>query len=70
MASWRPLHGVARSWRALMVSLVQLSCRRYQRRGVSKALPSRAARRRVGSPMVVGVRGGARGLGGLGRMGC
>ena len=30
MASWRPLPGVVRSRRALTVSLVQSSCRRYQ----------------------------------------
>ena len=33
MASWRPLPGVVRSQRALTVSLVQSSCRRYQPRG-------------------------------------
>ena len=33
MASWRPLPGVVRSRRALTVSLVQSSCRRYQPRG-------------------------------------
>ena len=38
-----------------MVSPVQLSCRRYQPRGVSRALPWRVARTRLGSPMVVGV---------------
>ena len=58
MALWRPLPGVVRSRRALMVSLVQLSCRRYQLRGVLRALPLRVARRRSGSQMVVGVRGG------------
>ena len=49
MVSWRPLPGV--------VSLVQLSCRRYQARGVLRALPWRVARRRSGSRMVVDVRG-------------
>ena len=48
---------VVRSWRPLIVSLVQLSCRRYQPRGVLRALPWRVARRRSESPMVVGVRG-------------
>ena len=38
MASWRPLPGVVSSWRAWTVSLVQLSCRRYQPRGVLRAL--------------------------------
>ena len=66
MASWRPLPGVVRSRRALTVSLVQLSCRRYQSRGVSRALPSRVARTRSGSRMVIGVRGDAPGPGGLG----
>ena len=58
MASWRPCTGVARSRRALMVSLVQLSCRRYQTRGVSRALPWRVPRRRSESLMVAGVLGG------------
>ena len=40
------------------MGLVQLSCRRYQPRGVLRALPWRVARRRSGSRMVVGVRGG------------
>ena len=69
MASWRPLLGVARSWRALTVSLVQLSCRRYQPRGVLRALPWTVARRRLGSQMVVGVRGGSSGSGGAWRAG-
>ena len=43
------------------MSLVQLSCRRYQPRGVPKALSWRAAWRRLGSQMVVGVRGGCSG---------
>ena len=64
MASWRPLPWLARSWRALTVSRVQLSCRRYQPRGVLKALPGRASRRRLVSRMVVGVRGGRSGSGG------
>ena len=58
MASWRPFPGVARSRRALTVSFVQLPCRQYQPRGVSRALPWRVAQRRLGSRMVVGVRGG------------
>ena len=66
MASWRPLPGVVRSRRALTVSLVQLSCRRYQPRGVVGALPWRVARRRSGSRMVAGVRGGWSGSGGGG----
>ena len=48
MASWRPLPGVVRSWRALTVSLVQSSCRRYQPRGVVGALSWRVDRRRSG----------------------
>ena len=58
MVSWRPLPGVVRSRRALTVSLVQSSCRRYQPRGVVGALSWRVARRRSGSRMVAGVRGG------------
>ena len=65
MASWRPLPGVARSWRVLTVSLVLLSCRRYQPTGVLRALHWRVARRRSGSRMVVSVRGG--GCSGSGR---
>ena len=70
MVLWRPLPGVVRSRRALTVSFVQLSCRRYQPRGVLRALHSRVARRRSGSRMVVGVRGrcsrsSGDGLGGL-----
>ena len=61
MASCRPLPGVVRSRRALTVSLVQSSCRRYQPRGVVRALPWRVARRRSGSRMVAGVRGGCPG---------
>ena len=63
MASWRPLPGVVRSRRALTVSLVQSSCRRYQPRGVVRALPWRVARRRSGSRMVARVRGGCPGSG-------
>ena len=66
MASWRPLPGVVRSWRALTVSLVQSSCTRYQPRGVVRALPWRVARRRSGSRMVAGVRRGCPGSGGGG----
>ena len=66
MAWWRPLPGVVRSWGALTVSLVQLSCRRYQPRGVVGALPRRVARRRSGSRMVAGVRGGCPRSGGCG----
>ena len=58
MASWRPLPEVVTSWRALTVSLVQSSCRRYQPRGVVRALPWRVARMRSGSQMVAGMRGG------------
>ena len=62
---------VLRSRRALTVSLVQSSCRRYQPRGVVRALPWRVARRRSGSRMVVGVRGGVpRVRGGVGCVGC
>ena len=61
MVSWRPLRGVVRSRRALTVSLVQLSCRQDQARGMLRALPWRVVRRRSGSRMVVGVRGGAPG---------
>ena len=64
MVSWRPLPGVVRSRRALTVSLVQSSCRRYQPRGVVGALSWRVARRRSGSRMVAGVRGGCPGSGG------
>ena len=49
-----------------MVSLVESSCRRYQPRGVVRALPCRVARRRSGSRMVAGVRGGSAGSGGGG----
>ena len=66
MASWRPLPGVVRSRRALTVSLIQLSCRRYQPRGVVEALTWRVARRRSGSRMVAGVRGGCPRSGGGG----
>ena len=38
MVSWWPLPGVVRSRRALTVSFVQSSCRRYQPRGVVGAL--------------------------------
>ena len=69
MASWRPLPGVGRSWGTLTLSPVQLSCRRNQPGGVSKALPWRAARRRSGSRMVVGPRGGCSGSGGAWRVG-
>ena len=58
MASWRPLPGVVTSPRALTVSLVQSSCRRYQPTGLVRALPWRVARRRSGSRMVAGVEGG------------
>ena len=61
MVSWRPLPGVVRSQRALTVSLVQSSCRRYQPRGVVGALSWRVARRRSGSRMVAAVRGGCPG---------
>ena len=61
MALWRPLPGVLRSRRAFAVNLVQSSCRRYQPRGVVGALPLRVARRRSGSQMVAGVRGGCPG---------
>ena len=67
MASWRPLSGPVRSRRALTLSSVQLSCRRYQPSGVLRALPWRVARRRrLGSPMVVAVRRGCSGSGGGG----
>ena len=66
MAWWRPLPGVVRSRRALTVSLVQSSCRRYQPRRVLRALPWRVARMRLGSRMVVGVREGCPGSGGGG----
>ena len=69
VASWRPLPGVARSRRALTVSLVQLPCRRYQPRGVSRALPWRVPRRRSGSRMVVGLRRECSGSGGAWRGG-
>ena len=46
---------------AFTVSLVKLSCWRYQPRGVSGTLPWRVSRRRLGSQMVVGVGGGCSG---------
>ena len=52
------------------MSLVQSSCRRYQPRGVVGAFSWRVARRRSGSRMVAGVRGGCPGSGGVGWMGC
>ena len=64
MASWRPLPGAVSSRRALTLSLVRSSCRRYQPGGVLKALPWRVVRRRSGSRMVVGVRAGCPGSGG------
>ena len=67
MVSWRPFPGLARSRRALTVTLVQLSYRRYQPWGVSRALPWRVARRRSGLLMVAGVRGGCPGSGGVWR---
>ena len=57
---------MVRSRRALTVSLVQSCCRRYQPRGVVGALPWRVARRRSGSRMVAGVRGGRPGSWGAG----
>ena len=63
MASWRPLPEVVRSRRALTVSLVQSSCRRYQPRGVVGPLPWRVARGRSGLRMVAGVWGGCPGSG-------
>ena len=65
MVSRRPFPRPARSRRALTVSLVEVSCRRYQPRGVSRALPWRIARRRSGSLMVSGVRGGCSGSRGV-----
>ena len=62
----RPLPGVVRSLRALTVSLVQSSCRRYQLRGVVGALSWRIARSRSGSRMVAAVGGGFTGTGGGG----
>ena len=70
MVPWSPLPGVVRSRRVLMVSLVQLSCRRYQPRGMLRALPWRVAQRRSASRMVVGVTGGCSGSRGGGRGGC
>ena len=66
MVSSRPLPGVVRSRKALTVSLVQSSCRRYQPRGVVGALPWRVARRKSGLLLVAGVRGGHPGSGGGG----
>ena len=66
MALWRPLPGVVRSRRALTVSLVQSSCRRYQPRGVVGALPWRVVRRRSGSRMVASDGGACPGSGGGG----
>ena len=53
----------------LGVSLIQLTCRRYQPSGVSRAMPWRAARRGSGLLMVVGMRGGCSGSGGIWRAG-
>ena len=61
--------GPARSRSALTVSFVELSCRQDQPRGVSEALPWTVAPRRWGSLMVVGVRGGCPGSGGVWRGG-
>ena len=58
MVSWRPFPRLAMSRRAFTVSLVQLSYRRYQPRGVCRGLPWRVARRRSGSLTVAGVGGG------------
>ena len=58
MVSWRHFPRVTRSWRDLTVDLVKLSCRRYQPRRVSGALPWRVARRSPGSLTVAGVMGG------------
>ena len=69
MVSWRPFPGVARAWRPLTVSVAELSCRQYQPRGVSRALPWRFAGRRSGSLMVAGVRGGCPCPGGVWRGG-
>ena len=70
LASWRPLPAVVRCRRALTVSLVQSSCRRYQPRGVVRALPWRVAGRRSRSRMVAGVRGGCHWSRGVGLNGC
>ena len=70
MASLRPLPAVVGSRKALTVSLVQSSCRRYQPRGVVWALLWRVARSGSGSRMVARVRGGAPSPGGVGWMGC
>ena len=56
MVSWRPFPGSARSQRALKGSLVKPPWRQYQPRGVSRALPWRVARRRMGSLTVAFVR--------------
>ena len=48
------------------MSLVQSSCRRYEPRGLVGALSLRVARRRSGSRIVAGVRGGCPGSGGGG----
>ena len=69
MVWWTPLSGPLRSRRALMVRAVQLSCRRYQPKGVSTALPWRAAWRSLGSLIIVAVRGGCLGSGGAWRGG-
>ena len=66
MALWTPLPEVVRFRRASMVSLVQSSCRRYQPRGVVRALPWRVAQGRSGSRMVASVGGGCPGSEGAG----
>ena len=58
MTSCRAFSWMARSRRALTVSPVECSCRRYQPAGLSRVLPWSAAWGSFGSPMVVGVRGG------------
>ena len=64
---WSPggLSRDCRARRALMVSVVQLFCRQYHPRGVPRALPWRISRRRSGSLMATGGRGGCFGSGGV-----
>ena len=62
MASWRPLPGVVRSRRALTVSLVQSSCRRYQPGGGGRGPAFE------GSSEEVGVADGGRCEGGVPRV--
>ena len=71
MVSWRPLPGVARSRRALTVSLVQSSCRRYQPRGGGRGPVLEGCSEEVGVADGGRCEGGVPWVrGGVGWMGC